>query len=100
MPLKACHYWTDTAQGEFELRFVRDKEQREVDFLVLRDGKLWVLVECKSGDTEPARPLLHFRERLAVDRAFQLVDRAGYDREYPQLKVRVMSYERFFAGWV
>ena len=27
--------WTDTAQGEFDLHFVRDKEQREVDFLAV-----------------------------------------------------------------
>jgi len=24
---KACQYWTDTARGEYELRFVRDKTQ-------------------------------------------------------------------------
>jgi len=29
------------AQGLFELRYLRDKEKREVDFCVLRDGKPW-----------------------------------------------------------
>ena len=38
-----CQYFTDTAQGEFDLHFVRDKEGREVDFLVVRDGKPWWL---------------------------------------------------------
>jgi hypothetical protein len=30
--------WTDLGLGRFELRYVRDKQQREVDFLVVRDG--------------------------------------------------------------
>lgn len=98
--LKACHYWTDTAAGEFDLRYVRDKEGREVDFLILRDGKPWLMVECKSGDIEPSPALERFRRQLGVTRAFQLVTRAGYDREYPALSLRVVSYERFLAGWV
>lgn len=98
--LKACHFWTDTALGEFELRYVRDREKREVDFLILRDGLPWMLVECKSGETEPSPDLERFRRPLGVERSFQLVTRAGYDREYPASGLRVLSYERFFAGWV
>jgi uncharacterized protein len=98
--LKACHYWTDVAHGEFELRFVRDKEQREVDFVVVRDGKPWLLVESKSNDIQPAATLVRFRERLAAPHAFQLVRRPGYDRAYPQLDVRVIDHERFLAGLV
>ena len=42
--LKAVEGWTDLGFGRFELRYVRDKLQREVDFLVLRDRKPWFLV--------------------------------------------------------
>ncbi len=98
--LKACHFWTNAAFGDFDLRFVRDKERREVDFLVVRDGSPWCLVECKTNDVEPAAALLHFRERLRAPLAFQLVRRPGYDRDYPRLKIRVLDHERFFAGLV
>ena len=98
--LKACHYWSDTAQGTFDLHFVRDKEQREVDFLVVRDGRPWWLVECKSGDVDPNPALLYFREKLGKPRAFQLVTRPGYDRSYPASDLRVLHYERFLAGLV
>lgn len=98
--LKACHYWTDVALGEFELRYVRDRERREVDFLVLRDGLPWILVECKSNEIEPSAELDRFRRLLGVDRGYQLVTRSGYDRDYPALGIRVMSYERFLAGWI
>jgi predicted AAA+ superfamily ATPase len=30
--LKCCQFWTGLAYGEFDLRFVRDKQRREVDF--------------------------------------------------------------------
>jgi predicted AAA+ superfamily ATPase len=98
--LKACHFWTDTAQGEFALCFVRDKEQREVDFLVVRDSRPWALVECKSNDIEPSPALGRFKRQLSVDRAYQLVTRAGYDRVYAESGIRVVSYEKFLAGWL
>jgi predicted AAA+ superfamily ATPase len=98
--LKACQYWTDLAHGDFELRFIRDKQQREVDFLVIRDGEPWLLVECKSGETAPSPALLYFQSILRVGRAFQLVTRPAYDRLYAKTGVRVLHYERFFAGLV
>jgi predicted AAA+ superfamily ATPase len=98
--LKACHYWTDTAQGEFDLCFVKDKEKREVDFLVTKGGKPWMLVECKSNAKQPSPALLYFSQVLGTERNFQLVADEGYDRAFPALKTRVMGYEKFFAQFV
>lgn len=98
--LKACHYWTDLGHGHFALHFVRDKQGREADFLVVRDKTPWLLVECKSGDVAPSASLLHFATELRVQRSFQLVERAGFDREYPVHHLRVLDYERFFSGLV
>lgn len=97
---KACDFWTDTAEGDFSLRFVRDKEKREVDFLVLRDGKPWLLAECKSAETEPSPALRHYRALLSPKHCFQLVDVRGFDREWPAYGVRVIDYERFFSSLV
>ena len=98
--LKTCHYFTDLAHGNFELRYLRDKEQREVDFLMLRDGKPWFLVECKSGDTEPAPAIQYFQSALSGVDAYQLVTVPGYDRHYPEKRLRVLEYGRFLAGLV
>ncbi len=98
--LKAAHFWTDTALGEFGLFFVRDKEQREVDFLLVRDGAPWCLVECRSSDVSLSPALLHFQALLRVPHAVQLVSRAGYDRVYAKHGIRVVDYERFLAGLV
>ncbi len=48
--LKACHYWTDTGEGQFDLRYVRDKQKREIDFLIVRDCKPWLAIECKLSE--------------------------------------------------
>jgi predicted AAA+ superfamily ATPase len=98
--LKACHYWTDLAFGDFELRYLRTKEKEEVDFVLVRDRKPWMLVECKSGDHSPSPMLVKFAAKLSTKQNFQLVDRKGYDRAFPQLRVRVIDYERFFSGLV
>ena len=39
--LKAVHWWTDIGLGNYGLYYLRDKMQREVDFLVTRDNKPW-----------------------------------------------------------
>ncbi len=96
--LKLVNFWTDTAQGEFELRFVRDKEKREVDFLVTKDEKPWMLVECKSNSTTPSQNLIHFNSLLKPKFAIQLVTKNNYHREYSHYNVQIMSYEKFAAG--
>ena len=50
--LKACHYWTDTGDGNFDLHYLRNKEKQEVDFLIVNDKKPWLMVECKYSDTQ------------------------------------------------
>ncbi len=71
--LKAVHAWTDLGLGRFELRYLRDKEKREVDFLVVRDRKPWFLVEAKLGDTDLSPHLAHFQRQTGARHAFQAV---------------------------
>lgn len=97
---KACHYWTDLALAECELWFVRTKDGAEVDFLLTREGKPWMLVECKTGDTAPAKQLVNYGKLLQTPHRIQLVELDGYDRLYPEVGVRVVGYERFLAGLV
>lgn len=98
--LKACHYWTDSAEGDFELRFLRDKEKAEVDFCITREGKPWLLIEAKSSETTPSPALIKFSRALRTTHNYQLVTEANYHREYPEHDITVMSYERFFSGMV
>jgi hypothetical protein len=76
--LKAVEGWVDLGLGEFELRYVRDKEKREVDFLVVRDGRPWFLVEAKLRDTALSPSLGRFQGRLKAAHAFQVVVELPY----------------------
>ena len=61
--------------GKFELGYLRDKEKREVDFLVARDGKPWFLAEVKQHDESISPALTYFQQQTAAPFAFQSGDR-------------------------
>ncbi|MBL7662465.1 ATP-binding protein [bacterium] len=95
--LKLCNYWTDTAQGEFNLHFIRDKQDREVDFIIVKDKQPWMLIECKSNTTSPAKNLLYFKNLLNPQYSLQLVTAKNFDRKLAEQGVRIVSYEKFFS---
>jgi len=76
--LKAVDGWNDMGLGDFELGYLRDKEKREVDFLVARDGKPWFLVEVKQRDEQMGRALEYFQKQLDAPHALQVVLDADY----------------------
>jgi uncharacterized protein len=75
--LKACHFWTDSGEGEFSLHFIRNKEKQEIDFLVAKDGKPWMAVEAKWADGAPSPNWKKFLPVLGNIMAVQLVAEPG-----------------------
>jgi hypothetical protein len=71
--LKACHYWSDTGEGDFALFYLRDKEKREIDFLIVRDGKPWLPVEAKLSDATPSPSWKAFLPVLGCHHAIQIL---------------------------
>jgi hypothetical protein len=78
---RAVVIWNDLGYGRFSLHFVRDKNKREVDFLIVDEGKPFLLIEAKLGDTEPAKSLRFFQEHMAID-AVQLTGGGNSYRLY------------------
>lgn len=76
--LKAVEGWTDMGLGKFHLAYLRDKDQREVDFIVTRDGKPWFLVEVKKRDVSVHGPLKYYQDQLKAPFAFQVVIDADF----------------------
>lgn len=74
---KACDFWTDSGEGQFELFFIRNKEKQEIDFLVTRDRQPWLPVEVKLRDTEPSTNWQRFLPHLACRQALQLTSERG-----------------------
>lgn len=70
---KAVHFWEDAGLGACGVHFVRDKEGREVDFLLTRDQKPWCLVEVKASGTAGLSPhLFRFQKALGCPHALQV----------------------------
>ncbi len=80
---KAVQVWEDLGFGRFELRYLRDKNQREVDFCVIRDGKPWFLVEVKHGATQLSPSLEHFQTETKARHAFQVVQTLPFQAANP-----------------
>ena len=76
--LKAVEGWNDMGLGAFDLGYLRDKEKREVDFVVVRDGAPWFLAETKLHDAAPSASLAYYQDRIGAPFAFQVVLDAGY----------------------
>ena len=55
-----------------ELRFLRDTDQREVDFVVLRDRSPWFAVEAKTGERAVSPAIRYFKERTRIPQWYQV----------------------------
>jgi len=76
--LKAVDGWNDLGLGEFQLAYLRDKNKREVDFIVIRDGNPWFLAEVKLSKTHVSDSLRYFQDQLQLPFAFQVVIQMDY----------------------
>lgn len=77
--LKAVHFWTEYGLGEYELFYLRDKNQHEVDFLITQNGQPWLMVEVKSSMKEAlSKHLFYFQKQLNVPHIMQVVIEADY----------------------
>ena len=72
--LKAVHLWEGRGLGEYGLYFLRNKEKREVDFLVTKNNRPWFLVEVKSQDNHSvSENLYYFQQQTQALHAFQVI---------------------------
>lgn len=70
--LKWLHFREDTEGYATELRYFRDIEGREVDFVAVEDGKPVLFVECKSTDREVSKALRYLKIRFPHTDAWQI----------------------------
>lgn len=70
--LKHCHRIEDSLGQKMELRYIRDTDKREVDFVVLQNGKPQFAVECKLQEAAPSPHLRYFSERIKIPKWYQV----------------------------
>jgi predicted AAA+ superfamily ATPase len=92
--LKYCHYLEDTQGFRMELRFLRDVDKREIDFVVLQDKKPVFAVECKTGEKNVSPAIGYFAQRTRIERYFQ-VHRGARDYLDAKTGARVLPFQTF-----
>ncbi|MFA5137645.1 MAG: ATP-binding protein [Elusimicrobiota bacterium] len=92
--LKYCHFLEDTEGYRMELRYLRDTDKRELDFVVLREKAPLFAVECKTGERSPAPAAAYFRARTPIPQFYQ-VHLGKKDYGDPDKGVRVLPFIRF-----
>jgi hypothetical protein len=65
-------------------RYFRDVDSREVDFIVVEDGKPVQAVECKWSDEAASPHLRYFKERFPACEAWQVTAVGRKDFETPE----------------
>jgi hypothetical protein len=96
--LKFCHFLRDANGVNADLRLLRDREKREVDFVVPWNERPWFLVECKPTVPRRHGHLVRYGELLDVRQRYvvTLSERDDYyDRD---TGVRVLPASRFLTA--
>ncbi len=70
--LKWAHHAGDTEGRDVEIRYFRDVDGREVDFVVTEDRRPVRFVECKWSDARPDRGLRYLKARFPEVEAWQI----------------------------
>ena len=94
--LKELHRAQDVEGEDLGLHYVRDRDGHEIDFLITRDRRPWLLIEVKAAD---AAPSANFRRLLAAEpvRRVQVVGELAESKSFPK-GLRVEPARRFLAG--
>lgn len=96
--LKFCHFLFDAEGHKAQLCYLRDKEQREVDFLVSVEGKPWFCVEVKTSFKDIPASLIYFGKKLKIPLSYQVVKQENVD--IIKDNVRVISASKFLTSLV
>lgn len=91
--LKYCHFLEDTEGDDMELRFIRDTDKREIDFVVLKNKKPIFAVECKTGERVVSPSVHYFNKRLKIPIFYQV--HLGTKDYKVDSNIRVLPFIKF-----
>ncbi len=78
---------------------VRDIDRREVDFVIMEDGKPLQFIECKTSRRSRGRSLKYLKERFPQAEALQ-IDLTGKDDVLDKDNIRLLPAIKFLAQLV
>ncbi len=94
--LKRLHYLEDYEGYRYELRYIRDKEGREIDFVILKDGIIEELIEVKYSDESLSRSLNYYANKLQVKKTTQIV--ANLKQQFDRKGISITNHFLYFSN--
>lgn len=94
--LKFVHFKRDVAGESWDVFYLRDKEGREVDFVVTLNRRVHWLVEVTTSDGTFSKSLLYYTERLRPKLSLQLV--LDLDRPLEKSGIRILPLARWLES--
>lgn len=94
--LKLVHFYNDTGQAQLGLHYLRNKDGKEVDFLVTQKNKPLFMVEAKLNDIGLDRSYQAFNKKWKIPH-FQIVSNPDFFRDHDD-GVAVVSFNKFFSN--
>jgi predicted AAA+ superfamily ATPase len=94
--LKFVQFRRDSAGESWELFYLRDKEGREVDFVVTLNRKVLWLIEVKTSDGDIGNSLRYYQNKLQPKESLQLV--LNLDHEQEKSGIKVVSLARWLEA--
>ncbi len=91
---KYCNFREDTLGYKMDLCYIRDTDKREIDFVVVEDGKPKFAVECKLGEKQVSPHIKYFSLRMDIPKFYQ-VNMGDSDFENIDYRVRVLPFWKF-----
>jgi len=80
--LRMAVRFTEIGLGNFEVFYIRDKEKREVDFVLVKDNKPVALFEAKESDSNISKPGRFYGKKMNIP-LFQIVHKAKKIEAFP-----------------
>jgi len=81
--LRMAARFTEIGIGNFEVCYIRDKEKREVDFVLVKDNEPVALFEAKESGTSISKPGSFYSKKLNIP-LFQIVHKARKVEAFPE----------------
>lgn len=82
--LKEIHLRMDTLGEIFDLHFLQNKQKNEIDFILTKDRKPYMMIEVKESDSQASANFAYFEKALPGLKKVQLVKNLSQSRQTAQ----------------
>jgi len=86
--LKHVHYLQESEGRNIQLNYIRTKEKKEVDFVIIDNEHIAQMIEIKLSDNQASSSLKYFKEKFPTAQAIQLVYNLKQEYEYNRIEIR------------